>query len=302
MEVKDSKSNDSKKAQELPFPVIRDILDPLVTALINLLDREFPGHLKSTLGLQEFLLVVMHTAENTYKAMRYLTADLPKDPSRKLEFGLTISLFGRMLADILFTIIFMREDLGPRVDWYHRGGWRELKEDYERHLSEYEELTEWKCWLISYKDFLEHQRKTFGISEEEASNPKKKLSYWPIPSQMLKEEKLSSQSRKFLQFLNDWLYKELSADAHMSAAGVMRRQGFLLLSKDERREEILSKLKSDGIFTATTLLVAICTELNNICGYGRDEKLSYLWRVLLEYWSEAKDLFDRRYSEMLTTK
>jgi hypothetical protein len=301
MEVKLSKNNDSKKAQELPFPVIRDKLDPLVTALINLLDREFPGHLKSIPGLQEFLLVAMLTAENTYKAMRYLTADFPKDPSRKLEFGLTISLFGRMLADILFTIIFMREDLGTRVDWYHRGGWRELKEDYQRHLSEYGGMPEWKSWLISYKDFLEHQRKTFGISEEEASNPKK-LVYWPIPSQMLREEKLSSQSRNFLQFLNDWLYKEFSADAHMSAAGVMRRQGFLLLSKDEGSQKILSKLKSDGIFTATTLLIAICTELNNMCGYGRDEKLFYLWRVLLEYWGEAKDFFGRRYSEMLTTK
>lgn len=299
MEVKGSKN--LKKVQELPFPVIRDTLDPLVTALINLLDREFPGHLKSIPGLQAFLLVVMYTAENIYKAMRYLTADLPKDPSRKLEFGLTVSPFGRMLADILFTIIFMREDLGPRVEWYHRGGWRELKEDYERHLSEYGELPEWKSWLKNYKDLLEHQRKTFGISGEEASNPKK-LSYWPIPSRMLKEEKLSSQNRKFLQFLNDWLYKELSADAHMSAAGIMRRHGFLLLSKDEGKQKILSKLKSDGILTATTLLVAICTELNNICGYGRDEKLSYLWKILLEYWGGAKDLFERRYREMLATK
>ncbi|MCJ7654697.1 MAG: hypothetical protein MUO97_05250, partial [Dehalococcoidia bacterium] len=258
----------------------------------------FPKNLSSISGLQPFLLVALYTAENTYRAIRYIAADLPEDPSRKLEFGLVISPLGRLLADILFTIVFMREDLGPRVIWYHRGGWRELKEDFERHRSEYAALAEWQEWLKQYEGLLEHQRQMFGISEQEAANPKV-LQYWPIPGQMLRGKTLSSETREFLQFLNDWVYKELSADAHMSAAGIMRRHGFLLLEKEEGRQKILSKLKSDGIFTSTTLLVAICTEINDICRYGREKKLSYLWRILVEYWGEAKDLFERRYEGIL---
>ena len=286
------------KPPELQFKVIRDELDRLIEALNNLLDREFPKELSSILGLQPFLLVAILTSKNIYSGIRYLAADLPKDPTRKLEFGLIISPMGRMLADILFSIVFMREDLGSRVEWYHRGGWRELKEYYERNRSEYGSLPEWENCFRQFEDWLEQQRVVFGISEEDAANPKN-LPYWPIPGQMLRDKALSEKGQRFLRFLNDWLYKELSSDAHMSAAGIMRRHGQLLREEDEERKKILSKLKSDSMLTVITLMVAICSEINDICHYGREEKLSYLWRILVEYWGEAKDFFERRYREML---
>lgn len=272
----------SKKPLELSFPLISDVLDPLIEAMGNLLDREFPKKLAPISGLQPFLLLALCTANNTYRAIRYLGADYPSDPNRKLEFGLAISPLARVLSDILFTIMFMSEDLPPRVDWYHRGGWRELKEDYDRHRSEYGELPEWKIWFNEYEDLLERQRKTFGISEEEAANPKKPR-YWPIPGRMSKHKDLSPEGQKFLQYLNDWIYRELSADSHVSAAGMMRHHGQLLREKGEEKQKILSKLKSNSFLTAITLIIAICTEINDICHYGREEKLSYLWRILVEY-------------------
>jgi len=283
---------------KLEFKVIREDLDRLIEALSNLLEREFPKKLTPIPGLQPFLLVAILTSKNIYQGIRYLAADFPKDPSRKLEFGLVISPLVRLLSDILFTIVFMREDLPPRVDWYHRGGWRELKEEYNRYRSEYGALPEWEIWLKDYEDLLERQRITFGISEEDAANPKK-LHYWPIPSRMLKHKDLSPETQKFLQYLNDWIYRELSADSHVSAAGIMRHHGQLLREKGEEKQKILFKLKSDSVFTAITLIVAICTEIDDMCHYGREEKLSYLWRIIVEYWGEAKDLFERRYREML---
>jgi len=289
------------KPPELPFKVIRDELDRLIEALSNLLDREFPQEFMSIPGLQPFFFVAILTSKNIYQGVRYLVADFPKEPTRKLEFGLIISPLGRMLADILFSIVFMREDLRSRVEWYHRGGWRELREYYNRNWSEYGSSPGWENWFKQLGDLLERQRIVFGISEEDAANSKN-LPYWPIPSRMLRGGGLSEKSQKFLQFLNDWLYKELSSDAHMSAAGIMRRHGQLLREKGEEREEILFKLKSDSTLTVITLLVAICSEINDICHYGREEKLSYLWRILVEYWGEAKDLFERRYREMLLKK
>jgi hypothetical protein len=302
VEIENGKNKKSKIGlpgkMELYFPVIRDELDTLIKALINLLDRQFPKKLASIPGLNEFLLMAIYTAENTYKAIRYLGADKPEDPSRKLEFGLAISPLGRILADILFSIIFMGEDLSTRVDLYHRGGWRELKEYYERHRSQYGGLPEWQDWLNNFEGFLENQRRTFGISQQEALNLKQ-IPYWPIPGKMIKQ---STKNKEFLRFLNDWVYKELSADAHMSAAGIMRHYGPLLLSKNQGRNKFLFKLKSDSVFTATTLMVAICTEVNDICGYSRETKLSFIWGIIVEYWEEAKDFFERRYKAMLTNK
>jgi hypothetical protein len=115
------------KPPTLPFKVIGEELDRLIEALSNLLDREFPKELTSIPGLQPFLFVAMLISKNIYQGIRYLAADSPKDPSRKLEFGLLISPLGRMLADILFSLVFMREDLRSRVEWYHRGGVARVK-------------------------------------------------------------------------------------------------------------------------------------------------------------------------------
>lgn len=294
-------ATDAEKPQVIPFATIRDALDTLVAALTNLLDREFPKEFMSIPGLQPFLLVAMNAARNTYEAIRYLAADLPKDPSRKVEFGLAIAPLARSLADLLFTLVFMREDLPSHVPRYHRGGWRELKEDFDRHRSEYGSLPEWQSWLKGYETALEQSRLTYGISKAESDNPRV-LPYWPTPGQMLKHGELSDESNRFLQYLNDWVYRGLSAATHMSGAGIVRRHGVLLLTKDQGREEIVAKLKSDGVFTTITLMVAICTEMNDMCRYGRDQTLSYLWGILIEYWGEAKDLFERRYNGMLATR
>lgn len=294
-------STDDQSPHSLPFPVIRNDLDELLLALANLLDREFPKDLASIQGLQPFLLVVIKAVTNIFEAIRYIAADLPKDPGRKLEFGLAIGPLARSLADVIFTLVFMREDLASRVDWYHRGGWKELKEEFDRHQSEYASLPEWQEWLKRYEAGLERLRQNYGISEADAANPKG-LPYWPTPGQMLRSGDLSKENKAFLQFLHDWVYRGLSAGTHISGAGIIHGHGFLLLKKDEGREEILSKLKSNGVFTATTLAVAICTEVNDVCSFGRDDKLSYLWSVLVKYWGEAKDLFERRYGSMLKTK
>lgn len=285
----------------LPFATIRDDLDRLVLALTNLVDRQFPNDLASNPGLKEFLLVAMKAACNTYEAIRYLAADLPSDPGRKLEFGLVLSPLVRSLADLLFTFVYMGEDLASRVNQYHRGGWREIKEDFDKHRANYGSLPEWQSWLKEYETALETSRQNFGISKDEAANPRT-LPYWPTPGQMLRSGKLSDGNKEFLQFLNDWMYRALSADTHMSAAGMIRRHGFLLLSKEQGREKFLTKLKSDGVFTAVTLMVAICCEVNKICSFRKEERLAYLWRILVEYWGEAKDLFERRYRGMVEVR
>jgi hypothetical protein len=117
---------------DLPFSVIREKLDPLIEALINLLDRSFPRNLADIRGLQEFLLAAMYIARNGYQAIRYLNADIPRDPSRKPEFALATAPLVRSLADLLFTMVFMRENLPSHVNWYHRATWRELKEEFDR--------------------------------------------------------------------------------------------------------------------------------------------------------------------------
>jgi hypothetical protein len=289
------------RSYDLLFSVIRDRLDPLIEALINLLDRSFPRNSADIRGLQGFLLVAMYTARNDYQAIRYLSADSPRDHSRNPGFALAAAPLVRSLADLLFTLVFMSEDLPSHVKWYHHGSWRELKDEFDRHQAAYESLPEWQGYLKGYKAALDDMRQVWGISEIDAADLKG-LPYWPIPSRMLKSGKLSDETRSFLQYLNDWLYRALSATTHISGAAIVRQYVVLLMTEEEGQGRMLCRLKSATILTTVTLLLAICSEVDRICQFGRETQLSYLWGILVEASIDAKDLFDRRYKRMLAAK
>ena len=55
----------------------------------------------------------------------------------------------------------------------------------------------------------------------------------------------------------------------------------LLMTRDEGQAQILAKLRSTTIIKTLTLLLAICSEVNRICDYGRETQISYLWRILI---------------------
>ncbi len=195
----------------------------------------------------------------------------------------------------------MREDFANRVPWYHRSGWRELKERLDRYKTEYGDLPEFQAWIGGYEVMLEAARKEYGITEIHAADLRR-LNYWPTPYQIIKRHDLSDPNKEFLKYLEDWLYKEPSADSHMTSVSIALRLSILLIKKEDGREEKLEQIKSDTISMALTLILAIATELNNICNFGRDQKLAYFWGILIEYWREAKGLYMRRYQSMLSQK
>jgi hypothetical protein len=288
------------KPKVLEFAVIRDTLDETAITLTNLLDRQFPVKLRHYAGFQPYFFASMLAARNICDAVRYLTADIPGDAGRKLEFGIAAVPMVRTLLDLLATLVFMREDLAGRVFWYHRGGWRELSERYDQHEAAYGQESSWQPWLQQFKKGLEGLRQGWSISEAEASEPAK-LQYWPILGQIIRKRLCKNdETHSFLVYINDWFYRGLSAGAHGSAAGIVSLHGQLLLPRqDERLEQRMLKLKSNAVFTAITLFTAFCAEINSVCEFGQEPRLAYLWGILKEYWGEAADLYEKRYRKML---
>jgi hypothetical protein len=286
-------------AKEVPYSLFRDPTDRLVLALRNQIEREFPSALSGVPGVQPFFVILIRVIANTYDAIRFLAADIPKESRPKPEYGLATAPLVRTFADLLSTLVFMSEDFPKRSDWFHRSGWRELFEDYDRHQKEYGALPEWNRFLTEYRARLDASAKMIGITAQEAAAPTS-IDYWPIPTQMLaKSSPIQPQNRAFLEYVRDWLYRGLSQKSHMSAAGITQAHGLLLLKDEEGREERLMKFKSDAIFTSTTLIACLGSEINSTCGFGRDKELWYIWTLLVEHWGEAEDLFKLRYKAML---
>lgn len=285
--------------KRLDFEVVGRELASLTEATINKLDREWSDHFGHIRGAQILFRLLALVAATTYETIKYFCADGPDDPARKLSFGTSSSPLLRSLVDEIYTVVFLSEDLESRVAWYYRSGWREIFERDTTYRVKYGADPLWKEWLEGHRQFLEHVRKEWGITESEAKNPKL-IKWWPTPGQMTNVKALSPESRRFFEFLEAWFYRELSQGTHLTFPGLARRGASFLRKKDNRlRESEWLKIRSDSVGYAVVLLLAFLTEINHLFGFGLGQRCAYLWGVLTQYMGFAEELFSVRYRALL---
>ena len=277
----------------LDFKVIGQQLDEALEALKNMIDRDWPRHYDIP-GARALFLTMIKVAIITYHSVRFLAADSPKNSAPPLEFALSIPPLTRSLLDQLFAVVFLTEDLTTRTLWYYKAGWREAKEAYDRYNAKYGEDQKWAHWLTLNGEFLESIRTEWGVSNEEAADLNR-IKYWPIPSQM----KAQAKDREFLTYLDDWFYKTLSQDAHLSFPGLAHRGAALLIKPGEERTAQLEKRKSQAVFTTVTIVLALASEMEHLLQFGLGGRLAFVWGVLVKYWEEAEDLYRMRYEQLL---
>ena len=286
------------KLETLDFEVIREKFDTLLIALSNKLERECPQRVRVVPGACRFLQGTLKVSANTYHSIIYLCADKPLDPGRKLEYAISIPPLVRTIVDSLCTIVFLFEDFARNTDWFHKSGWREMSETYGKYQKTYGSNPAWKDWLNSYGKMIDRMKHEYGISKTEAQNPQL-ISWWPNPGKMIKHQSLSKLRKDFLQYINDWFYRELSGASHLSLPGLIMRATYLLEEKEAELNETLNKYRSDNIFTTITILLALVSELECELRFELTERAKYLWTILSEYWGPAKEIYLLRYNSLL---
>lgn len=286
-------------SQDLPFDTIRDQLDTLHVAVANKIEREWPTQWSAYGEGAVVLQATVKVAANTYNSVRYLCAEKPPDPARKLEYAVSVSPLSRTILDSLFNVVFLFEDFPSRIQWYLRSGWREIHDEHDRHDRAYGTDPEWAEWLAGLRAFVERSRASWYVTEEEAADPSS-IRWWPIPGQMLRSADLLDANRDFLQYLHDWFYRMLSSESHLALPGLMRRAVHLLHSEDrEERDLNLDKYRSDGSVTTIILLLALLTECHLGLGYDLGERCKYLWTMLSDSFPPAKEIYTLRYEQRL---
>lgn len=283
--------------RRLPFDTIRQELDEVLVACANKLDREWPTRLSTLEGVQPYFRGTVQLTEITYGTVRFLCADKPPNPARKMEFAESVPPLTRTILDSLFTVIFLLEDLPNRWTWFKKSGWREAEEEYQRLYAAHGTDPAWTEWLRRLQeDIVSFVKRESGVTAEEQTNPKL-ITWWPNPGKMPGQS--GGWRKDYLLYLNDWFYRELSAESHLSFNGFGKRAGFLFAPTQADRERVLDKTRSDGVFTTVTLIISLLSEFEIEFRFGLDQKLKYLWGVIAEYWGAAKELYDRRYATTL---
>lgn len=217
----------SQYLENLPrinFSVFTDPLDQLVQATLNKIEREWPADREAHSATGMILRMLVGVSNNTYRTMRYFCADIPSDPSRKLEYSVSAAPLARTILDALFTVVFLGENLTERPAWFLRAGWRELHEKAARMRAQYGVLPSWTEYLQEFEEMVAAERARWGISDDQAANPRQ-VSYWPTPAKMIPAA-TETETKEYLQYLNDWFYRELSQDSHLSWPGLWRRSGY----------------------------------------------------------------------------
>jgi len=286
-------------AGDVPFEAFRDQLDTLVEATANMLEREFPRHLQTDRDLGGLLRCLVLVSNNTYRTMRYFCADRPVDASRKLEYALSATPLARSVLEALFTTVFLFEDLPARAAWFERAGWREQKELHARLVEEYGDDPDWRDYTANIGQFVQEAKAWWHITPEEEADVRL-IKRWPIPSRMAKDPDTSEVRRTYLKYLEDWFYRDLSQDAHLSWPGLVRRVGYLLSTHPTEEERArLIKQKSDALMDATIMLLAMLTEISVELRFGLEQRLRYVWGVLRTLGPATEELYRRRYLALL---
>lgn len=286
----------------LNYRVIERDLDTFLLATGNKIEREWPSQFARISGARELFLVMLRVADVTFRTIRYICADTPHDPTRQLLYSISVPPLNRTILDSIFNAIFIMEDMPSRCSWYWKASWREHKEELQRYRTMYGSLPSWSDWLSRVSQYIDWGVKVHGISLEEIANPKIIL-HWPNPGQMpkygLKKGESFPPNREFLAYLNDWFYRDLSAQSHLSL-GLVKRAGFLIdgFSLNEFSEESVKIFRQDQVATAITLVTCLVSEIDLFFRFGQTTKIKYLWTILQAYFPIAKEMCDKRYSNV----
>ena len=275
----------------------------MLAALGYKLEREWPANLSNILGARELFLLTLRLAEVTYLSIRFLSADKPPDPNRKLEYCLSVPPLNRSILDNLFTIIFVLEDLPARVHWYHKAAWREQYIELQRYKAEYGSLPEWQEWLSRLTAHSTSGIAMFGLSPQEIAQPAT-IVRWPNAGAMvtycLSPTTPIPPVRAFMKYLSDWFYAELSQQAHLGGTGLMKRASALIRERnDPERERALTKSKYTWMGLSFAMMLALSSEIEAHFHFGLRERLNYLWSVTGSVVVVAKEMHDKRYAELL---
>jgi hypothetical protein len=287
----------------------RTVQAPL-QGLFRNMDCELVRKLKNAIALRDtqaertlslFLLMVRFT-KTSHEAMSFLCSSENDQPKRKKEFALLLPPANRQLLDLLFTLVFMLDDFPTRSMNYERCGYRQAREEYGKFFSKYGTHPQWQAHFLNLQGWIPSMEKYLSITAEQKADPTL-IQYWYAPYRLMKT---ATTSRAFLEFLEEWLYGETSAQAHLNPAGLFS-VGTVLLSDfapeaerqmvaDQHLEQFLFRHFSRNL----TTVLAIASEIDNFCQLDNREALVGMWVTLGAHSNEAKEVYEQRYQAMLS--
>jgi hypothetical protein len=139
------------------------------------------------------------------------------------------------------------------------------------------------------------------ISPEHKSGTQK-IKRWPTPSRIIQKP---TASKPFLEFLHTWLYDDTSTQAHLTAGGLFSVGMFIvsdLMPESQRQlieDRVILQYQFVNVSRTFAIVLAIASEINCYFKLGHGEAVQRIWTLLGGYSEESKDVYERRYKDLV---
>jgi hypothetical protein len=288
-----------KPESTLDFAVIGDSFDKLLRATENKVEREWPIPLGGVGAHAVPFLFALNTARWTYVATRYLLADKPEDQRRHLEFAVAAPPLTRTLLDLVFNLVFIFDDYHERLCWYLASGLNEVEKMIARFRNTYAGSPAWDPWLAQFA----HINAPFAETRDRVCSGKQPpKNRFPHPGLILKQKFRCADSLKFLNYLNDWFYRDLSSSSHGHWMGLSTRaaQVLRIQAKDDVQLKYAQKYKSDCLVEQVAVMLCLVSEIIAAAQFDNKPQANYIWAILAAYSLMTKELHEMRYQRLLS--
>ena len=175
---------------------------------------------------------------------------------------------------------------------------------------------EWKKYIDAQKTQMKVEETEFQLSATEITHPESTIGRWPTPGKAVKKirsKNPSSPVLPFVEFMNSWIYSDLSGLTHLNSPGFIQRsvpflhpdvEQIICNATGEETEETKAKhwkeYRMKHLLMSIGLMLALMSEFEMHFQYGFKDRIKLLWGIFNAQDDRIKEIYNRRYSLLLT--
>lgn len=274
----------------MEFRTINEPLQGIYRTHVDRLGKEEPD----PDGFHFLLGSLLRINLETHRAIVRL---IESDEKKKFPFQAMVLV--RTMVDSLFTAVALKTDPVRRSRQFDLAGYRATLERHLREKARYGTNPNWQNHLGEQEKFLAFRASHRRLSASRARDPKN-FPYWPIPSQMLRENvrdpiPFSKEEREFLKHVDEWHYGDLSSHGHVHWGGMAFG---ITAASDE--QWIPGMAENRVIMESLLFMLMLLSEVEACKNYGTNQDLKYIWTLLGAAFGDAKEYYDTRYASLLS--
>lgn len=308
------KLDEQNAPKQFNFAPLRDDFGRMLTAVGNKLEREWPKAYPAD-GQNEILQLV-RMAVVYYATVAFVCSDVQDGAVRHPHLSLATPPLNRAILEIMASVLYLLEDVPAHIKEFFRAAWRDEQEMLVKYRARHSGKSRWDSYMAQRSAGVEKMGKALGITDAERSDLNQILR-WPKMGKIIKRLKSRDpvpQVVSYLEFLDDWLYRDLSTQSHLEPKGLgeigfhfLGMKELQIISHEDDIEKINERLdfkiqefRTNQVWTAVTLILSLATEIDSHFTYGLKDKLTYYWSLFRENSETAQEFYDERYKALLS--